>query len=287
MLDSPFAKFIDLEKIIGKKNPRLLKMLPGFVLGYLKRTIHENDLNGFVAANKNKQGLDFVNAIIYEFGANITVNGTENIPPRGGCIFASNHPLGGLDALALMSVIGKVRSDMKFIVNDVLMAIDNLSSLWAPVNKHGRNTTETTKTIDELYASEQATLIFPAGLVSRKNSEWGPIRDLEWKKSFITKAKKFHRDVIPVYIEGKNSQFFYGLARWRKRLGIKANIEMFYLVDEMYSQKNKSINIIIGKPVTWMQFHEGVHDTEWAERMKNHVYKMGKAGKPLPFDAVQ
>lgn len=263
---------IDLENIIRSKNPKLLKVLPGFVLRYIKKIIHQNDINEFLRLHHHEYGLDFARAVINKFGVKVTSTGLQNIPKTGGIVIASNHPLGGLDALPLMDELSKVRSDMKFLVNDVLMNLENLGPLFVPVNKHGRNALENTQRITQTYGSDNCTLIFPAGLVSRKQK--GEIKDLDWHKSFITQAVKHQRNVIPVFIDAHNSAFFYNLALWRKRLGIKANIEMFYLVNEMYKQKNKSINIIFGEAIPYTMFTKEHSDRHWARWVKERVYEL-------------
>lgn len=264
-------KFIDIKKVIGKKNPDLLRWMPGFVLSYIKRIVHENDINEVMAKHGHLQGLDFVDALVGEFGAEVSLIGAENIPLSGPVIFASNHPLGGLDGIVLMHVLGKYRQDLKFLVNDILLNIPNFEGLFVPVNKHGGHGKQGLEVIESTYASKDAVLIFPAGLVSRKQE--GGIRDLEWKKSFISKAKKYHRDVVPVFMEGQNSSFFYGLANIRKKIGIKANIEMFYLADEMFGQKNKKISVHIGKPISYQYFDDSKSDRYWAEVVKSKVYE--------------
>lgn len=265
---------IDVDKVIRSKNPKLEKMLPGFIKRYLKKTLHQEEMNSFLERNKDRKNLDFVNQVLKEFGAHIKVKGEENIPLTGGCIFAANHPLGGLDGLAFMSVVGERRPDIKFVVNDILMNLGNIKDLFVPVNKLGRNTPETFEKIEQIYKSDNAVLIFPAGLVSRKQEKG--IQDLQWKKSFITLAKKYHRNIIPVFIEGRNSKFFYELAYWRKKAGIKANLEMFYLVDEMYKQKNKTITLTFGQPIAYTVFDDTKTDGEWADKMKEYLYAMGE-----------
>lgn len=270
---SEVKAFVDVEKVIAEKNPALLKTLPRFIISYIKRVLHQDQINAFIIRNGHLYELDFIAKIIEEFGANIHVHGLENIPEKGGAVIASNHPLGGLDAMALMHGLSKKRKDMKFIVNDILLSFKNLKGVFIPVNKHGRSGIESVKMINEQFASEALTLVFPAGLVSRKQ-KGGIIKDLEWKKSFITKAKKYHRDIIPVFIDGYNSNFFYNLSRWRKRLGVSANIEMFFLMDEMYKQQNKDIYIYIGKPISYTTFNQSNTDEHWANIVKDKVYKL-------------
>jgi putative hemolysin len=276
-------KFVDVEKAIGAKNPRLLKIIPGFILRYIKRTLHEDELNDAIYRNRHRLGHDFVDAAMEEFGVNTTTKGTENIPRKGGVIIASNHPLGGLDGIALMDVVGEYRKDIRFFVNDLLMALKNFDSIFIPVNKHGRNTSEYTQKFEEVYASDECLLIFPAGLVSRMQKK-NVIEDLVWKKSFIVKAVQYQKNIVPVYIEGRNSNFFYKLAYWRKKIGIKANIEMFYLVDEMYKQRGKTLTFTFGEPVSWETFSKDKPAEYWAEAMKQHMYalKTGDRSKMLP-----
>ncbi|MEA3504846.1 MAG: 1-acyl-sn-glycerol-3-phosphate acyltransferase [Bacteroidota bacterium] len=265
---------IDLRKVINDKNPKLLKLIPRFIISYLERVIHIKELNRFLKENKEKEGLEFVGAVLEEFGVDIECCGLDNIPKEGRFIFVSNHPLGGLDGLALMYIIGKLRPDVVFPVNDLLMAVPNLQSLFIPINKHGSNA-QNIKIIDNTFAGDDTMLYFPAGLCSRKQS--GKIYDLEWKKTFVSKARKHKRDVIPIHVKARNSNFFYNLANIRKFFGIKANIEMLYLVDEMFKQRNKKMVITIGKPIEYSFFDRSVqNDRKWATYVKNIVYKLEK-----------
>jgi putative hemolysin len=265
--------FLDVNRILASKNPALHKLLPKFVLNYIKKIIHQDELNEIAANNKNSFGLDFLDAALKGFGVKIIYKGLENIPENGRWIVASNHPLGGLDGMALMWVVGKRRQDIAFPVNDLLMNIENLKGLFIPINKHGSNAGNV-RLIEETFASEKAMLFFPAGLCSRKQK--GGICDLEWKKSFISKARTHKRDIIPCHINGRNSDWFYNLARIRSFLGIKANIEMLYLVDEMYRQRNKEIVITFGKPIAYSIFDKRKTDLKWAQQLKGYVYTLQK-----------
>jgi putative hemolysin len=264
-------RLIDIEKVFAEKNPRVLKFIPGFIIRYLKRVIHQEELNDALERYSDVMGLDFIELVLKEFDARIVVEGIENVPKQGRYIIAANHPLGGIDGMALMNVVGSVRKDILFPVNDLLMYLPNLKPLFIPLNKHGRNA-DNIRIFDETFASDVAILYFPAGLCSRKVN--GKIVDLDWKKTFISKAKKFKRDIIPVYIRGRNSNFFYNLANWRVRLGVKSNIEMLYLVDEMFKQKDKEILIRFGKPIPYQFFDNTKKDVEWASYMKEHVYSL-------------
>ena len=267
-------KLIDVRKVIQDKNPALLKWMPGFLLRYIKRIAHEDDINGIMARIGHLRGLEFVDGLIEEFGVEVVLTGEENIPLEQQVIFAANHPLGGLDGIAFMHALGKYRKDIKFLVNDLLSNIKSFGSLFVPVNKHGSHGRQATAVIEETYANAGAVLVFPAGLVSRKQEEG--IKDLEWKKSFISKARRYKKDIVPVYIEGKNSNFFYNLAKLRKKVGINANIEMFYLADEMFAQKGKKVTIHVGKPISYHYFDVSKSDKEWAEEVKEQVYAMAR-----------
>ncbi len=263
---------IDVDAIFKKKNPRVYKLLPGFILSYIKRTIHQEEINEALTKFKNIYGLDFLAHVLDFYGIKYTTSGEENIPGDGRFIFVSNHPLGGLDGMVFLDLIGKHHRNLKFIVNDLLLNLKNLEPVFIPVNKHGRQSVEYVRKIEELYSSDQQVLYFPAGLCSRKQGN--KIMDLEWKKTFIRKAIEHKRDIIPVYFEGRNSAFFYRLANIRQKLGIKANLEMFYLPDEMFRQKNQKIHVTIGNPIPWSHFDESKTNLEWAKEVKKIVYNL-------------
>lgn len=262
-------KLIDVEKVIAQKSPSLAKVLPGFIIRYLKRIIHQEEINDFLRKNHHKQGLEFVDAIVDVFHPEIIIRGEQNLLETKRMVVASNHPLGGLDGVVLMQAIGKLRSDLQFPVNDILLHLDNLKPLFIPINKHGSNA-ENIRIFNQTFESEAVISYFPFGLVSRKHK--GIIRDLDWKKTFLSKAKAFKRDIIPTHIDGRNTDFFYNLSNFRKRLGIKANIEMLYLADEFFKQKNKTITITFGKPISWQVFGKNHPDHVWAEKLRGFVY---------------
>jgi putative hemolysin len=282
---------IDIDEIFKSKNAALYKLLPGFIFSYLKKIIHQAKINSFLERHKSEYDFDFVKGIVNEFGIKTKVIGIENIPSSGGKIFASNHPLGALDAMAFLNEIGNTRKDVKVFVNDILLNLDNLRNLFAGVNVTGKTSADALAEIESIYAKDIAVFTFPSGLVSRKqfpNGLFGKsvIEDLEWKKSFISRAKKYRKNIIPVYIDGQNSNFFYNLALWRKRFGIKANIEMLYLADEMYKQHGKTITIIFGKEIPFETFDKKFSDSKWAEKVKQHVYRMGKEKQSLNFQVT-
>ena len=265
-------KFVDIEKLIEEKNPKLAKWLPGFVVRYLKRTIHEDETNAFMAKTQDYDTYEFVAEVIDYLKIKVNIKGLENIPKEEGAILVANHPLGGMDAISILHEIKHLRTDVKFIVNDILLHLKNLESIFVGVNKHGVNTKESLRAVDELFATNNLVFLFPAGLVSRKSK--GKIEDLEWKKTFVTRARKYSKDVIPIYIEGSLGNFFYRLSNFRSKIGIKANIEMLYLVDELYKQRNKTIDIIIGDRIPASTFDRSKKDIEWAAWTKEKAYAL-------------
>lgn len=265
-------KFIEVKEIFRQKSPKLAKWIPSFLISYLRKTVHEDDINDIMFRFRDLKGLDFVDALINDLGIDVVLEGEDNIPLDESVIFASNHPLGGLDGIAFMHAIGRFRRDVKFLVNDILLNVGNLEPLFVGVNKIGGQNKNAIAAIEEAYAADQALLVFPAGLVSRKVK--GEIVDLDWKKSFISKAKKYKKTIVPVYIEGRNSNFFYDLSNWRNKLGVKFNIEMLYLADEFFKQRNQRVTIKIGKKIPYSYFNDSKNEKRWAEEVKKVVYNL-------------
>lgn len=272
--------FIDIDKVFKKRNPTLYRILPGFIFRYLKRLIHQDELNYIIETFNNLEGLEFVDAVLNYFKIESTIVGEENVPKDGRFILASNHPIGGIDGMIFMQQAGKFFGTTKSVINDLLMNILNLRPLFIGVNKHGFNSREGIDEIDKVFSSNIQILIFPAGLASRRIK--GNIIDLEWKKTVITRAIKYKRDIIPVHITGQLSNFFYNFANIRKTLGIKANLEMLYLSDETFKQKKQKFIITFGKPISHETFDNTRTQHQWAQDIKEHVYKI-KENNNAPF----
>lgn len=263
---------IDVEKVLYSKNPALKKIVPGFLINYLKKVVHQDDINTFLRKWGHLKNAELVDAFLRHVGVKYTVIGRENIPNTGRYIFVSNHPLGGLDGVVFIDELSKYFPEIKFPVNDILTNIQNLEGIFLPVNKHGSQGKEAARLIEEAYSSDCQILYFPAGLCSRKQGK--VIKDLQWHKSFISKAIQHKRDIVPAYFSGRNSNFFYNLSNIRKFLGVKANIEMLYLADEMFKQKDKEIKLIFGKPIPWEIFDKSKSPLEWAEWVKSKSYEL-------------
>ena len=265
-------KFIDIKEVIRKKNPALAKMMPGFIISFMKRLIHEDELNRIIYDYRDRQGLDFVRSVLEDMKVTYSMEGLEKVTVDKRYIFASNHPLGGFDGLVLMDAIGTVFPEIRFIVNDLLLNLKNLEPVFVPVNKHGRQTSEYARKIDETYSGDAQVLYFPAGLCSRKTK--GQIADPKWNKNFIQKAVQYSRDIVPVYFEGRNSNFFYNLANLRKKLKIKTNLEMTFLVDEFFKQKGQHVRLHFGTPIKYTTFDKSKNFNYWTEVVREKVYSM-------------
>ena len=271
--DSVFL--IDIDKVLREKAPDKAKYVPRFVVSYLKRIVHQDELNEILTRLSDRQGTGFAKGALEELNDTIVVKGEENLPKDGRVYtFVSNHPLGGQDGLALGAVIGEhYQGKIKFLVNDLLMNLHGLAPFFIPINKTGKQAKDFPRMVEAGFASKESQLImFPAGICSRKQN--GVIKDLPWKKTFITKSVEYQRDVVPIYFDGRNSDFFYNLANICKWLGIKFNIAMLYLADEMFKNKNKTFTVTIGKPIPWQTFDHTKTPNEWAQFVKEIVYKL-------------
>ena len=264
---------IDIDKVLREKAPKYYKYIPRFVVSYLKRIVHQEELNVFLCDSKDKVGVDFLKACLEFLDANIVVKGEENLPKEGLYTFVSNHPLGGQDGVALGYVLGSFyNGKVKYMVNDLLMNLQGLAPLCIPINKTGKQAKDFPRMVEAGFASDDQLIMFPAGLCSRRQN--GVIRDLDWKKTFIVKSVQTHRDVVPIHFEGRNSNFFYNLANICKFLGIKVNIAMLYLADEMLKNRHKTFTVTIGKPISWQTFDKSKTPAEWAAYVKDIVYKL-------------
>ena len=271
----------DIRAVLKSKAPNA--HVPGFVIRYLERIAHIKQMNAFLKQHPDLKGYDFIRTVVgEELGCTASIEGTEHIPTDGRpVIFVSNHPLGGLDGMIIAQMIhDNGERPLKVIVNDLLMFMEPIADLWAPVNKVGRLSKEQVAEQQRMWESGVDVLTFPAGACSRLqriDGHW-QIRDLEWQKNFIQRAKEYKRDIVPIYFEGKNSRFFYILAYLRKLLHIKINIEMLYLVDEMYGAHGKHFKVHVLPPVPYSTFDSSRTPKQWAEYVKNMVYENNNTG---------
>ena len=266
----------DIRAIVKSKAPKA--HVPEFILRYLERITHIKQMNAFLRRHPDARDYEFIRLTVSEeLGCSASIDGIENIPTDDRpLIFVSNHPLGGLDGMIIAQMIHEHRPrPLKVIVNELLMFMEPIASLWAPVNKVGRLTKEQALAQQRMWESESDVLSFPAGACSRLqriDGKW-QIRDLEWQKNFIQRAKEYKRDIVPIYFEGRNSRFFYTLALLRKWLHIKLNIEMLYLVDEMYGAHGKHFKVHVLPPIPYTTFDTTQTPKAWAQYVKSIVYE--------------
>ena len=266
----------DIRAIVRQKAPNA--KVPGFVIRWLERITHVKQMNAFLRRHPDLRDYEFIRMTLSEeLGCTASIEGVENIPTsERPVIFVSNHPLGGLDGMIIAEMIHAHRPrQLKVIVNELLMYMEPINGLWAPVNKVGRLTREQAQQQQRMWESETDVLTFPAGACSRLqriDGKW-QIADLEWQKNFVQRAREYQRDVVPIYFEGHNSRFFYILALLRKWLHIKVNIEMLYLVDEMYGAHGKHFRVHVMPPIPYTTFDTSRTPKEWAEYVKQHVYE--------------
>lgn len=274
-------KFIDVQKVLKENAPGLVKWLPKFVQNYLKNKLHEDEINEIMHELRDVHGLEFNRRGLEMLGAKIESVNSHNIPTEKNIILAANHPLGGLDGMAFVKAIGEVRPDVHFVVNDVLKNLKNYGDVFVGINKIKRASHQSLRTMESVLNTDETLGIFPAGLVSRKLKDG--IRDLTWKKSFVTQAKDHKRLIVPVFIEGENSSFFYRISNLRKRLGINANIEMLFLPDEMFKQKGKTIRVHFGVPFDPTILDKRKSHKGWANQIKEYIYSEDFK-KQTPFE---
>jgi putative hemolysin len=265
---------LDVRGVFKSKNPKLARMMPGFVFRLIEKIVHQDELNAFLERAGSAIGVEFAQIAIKDFNISVKVFGEENLPSSGRFLFAGNHPLGGFDGVVLMGILGKKYGDIRFLVNDILMNIKNLRPVFLPINKHGANSRQAAEMINNAFASDIPMITFPAGLCSRKIN--GVITDLQWKSNFIKKAVEYKRDIVPVFVEARNSDFFYNLSNFRKKIGIKINIEMFFLPHELCKFRNNEISFYFGKPIPYANFDKSCSLEQWTEYVRGVVYKLKK-----------
>ena len=267
-------KYIDVAKSIKESDSKLLAKLPNFIVRLISKIVKERQINELLNKYSDTIGGDFLENILKELNITLEIEGLENLPKNEKCFFASNHPFGIIDGLILTSIIYHRYGHLKAIANDAFDYIPHLKPFIISVNVYGKSSKEHITALEKTYQSNIPITHFPAGAVSRITA--GKIQDDVWKKSFIKKAKQHKRDIVPFYIHGKNSNLFYSIYRIRKWFGISQNIELVLLPGEMFKKRNKIIKINIGKPIPHNSLDKTASDSEWAQKVRNQVYQLGK-----------
>lgn len=265
---------VDLKDIIRQKNPKLYRKLPNFVIWMFRRLVHERDVNHILAQFSNLPSVEFTTAMLDELKIKREAIGLDDLAEDRKYIFASNHPLGGLDGLALVEVIDNRWKGAAVLANDILMNLSPLRDIFLPINKHGRQTVEYAKLVNSHLESGKPLIYFPAGLCSRKIK--GEITDLVWKRNFILKAIEYKRDIVPVYVAERNSQLFYNVGLLRSKLNIKANLEMLLLPRELFrkSKKKGGVKMIFGTPISYKELSTTHSQEYWSEVIRKRCYEL-------------
>ena len=268
-------KTIDIDGILKNKMGSKAKWLPRPLVAWLKRIAHQDQVNAFLWESHDKVGTPWLEACVDYLQMTLEIEGKENLPdPNDGRLytFVSNHPLGGEDGVALGALIGRhYDSRFRYLVNDLLMYLPGLAPLCIPINKTGKASRNFPAMVEAGFQSDNHMLMFPAGLCSRRHN--GVIRDIPWKKTFISKSVEYQRDVVPIHFGGQNSGFFYRLANFSDRY-LPFNLAMLFLVDEMYKNVGKTFRVAIGKPIPWQTFDHSKSPMEWAKFVQNIVYNL-------------
>ncbi len=265
---------IDIGAVLAAKAPRLARFVPRPFVSWLRRTVREREINHILRTYWDLPPQEFIRACFREWGVTYSVEGLERLAPAGRYLFASNHPFGGMDGMMLADKLIDRFGDARVVVNDLLMYLDPLRPLWIPVNKHGAQSTSYARRFEEELAGARPILPFPAGLCSRRPR--GTVEDPAWKSSFLKKAYASQRQVVPVFVEGELSDFFYGVANWRRRLGLRFNIEMLWLPDEMFSQSGKHFRIAVGEPLSAGELSACGTLAEQTEYVRKKTYFLGE-----------
>lgn len=267
---------IDIGAVLASKAPKIARWIPRPLVNWLRRTIHEEEINRLLAEQSKATPQAFIHAFFRTVEVAYTLEGAEGLDPAGRYLFVANHPFGGMDGLMLADQLISRFGDVRVVVNDLLMHVEPLRPLWIPVNKHGSQSASYARKMEEEFYGERPILTFPAGLCSRKIN--GEVTDTEWRLNFLKKAYASHREIVPVFVEGHLSNFFYNLSRLRKWLGIKFNIEMLWLPDEMFRQRGRHFRLVIGEPIPLQELQAYGTLREQAEEIRRRVYALRKMG---------
>ncbi len=277
-MSEPVKNTIDLENILKGKMGKKYKFVPKALVSWLKHIIHQDEVNKFLWESRHLTGTEWLEACVKYLDMTLVIDGKENLPDKNDgklYTFVSNHPLGGADGVALGSIIGRhYDSKFRYLVNDLLLNLPGLAPLSIGINKTGKQSRNFPAMVEAGFKSDNHMLMYPAGLCSRKTK--GEIRDLPWKKTFITKSVEYQRDVVPIHFSGCNSNFFYRLANFSDRF-LPFNLAMIFLVDEMYKNVHNSFHITIGEPIPWQTFDKSKSPKEWANFVQDIVYDLPKS----------
>ncbi len=269
------SKIIDVQKVLASKMGSKVRFVPKFVLNWLRKILHEDDINAYLEESKDIKGVAWLDSTRRYLDMRITIEGEENFPdPESGpYTFVCNHPLGGPDGIGIGAVLADhYGSKLKYLVNDFLLFLPGLKPLCIPVNKTGGQSRNLPRLVRDGFESDDNILMFPAGLCSRRRG--GVIHDLRWKKTFIVHSVATKRDVVPMHFSGRNSNRFYRIARLCDIFHSPVNFAMIFLADETYLNRHKHFTLKVGKPIPWQTFDRSKTPAEWAEYVESICYSL-------------
>jgi putative hemolysin len=266
---------IQVEAMLQQKLPHLQQhpWLHKPTVALLRSVLCERQIGAFAAQYPQLHGLEFVEHVLDFFNFTYTARDAEkdNIASQGRLIIVANHPIGSLDGLALLKLISEVRSDVKVLANDMLMAVKPLQELLIPVAVFGKQGERSSyRAMQQHLEADGALIIFPAGEVSRLSPVG--VRDGKWYSGFVRLAQRTQTAILPVFVGAHNSALFYGASMLYKPLGT------LLLVQEMFKQQQRHIKFRIGEviPASALQHAEkqaSVHDI--AAVVRKHLYRIG------------
>lgn len=269
-------KKIDIDAVLRERLGSRYRFVPRPLVALLKRIVCQDSLNDLLDKTGHLHDAEFCRAVLRELGITYSVVHPERLPAPADrrVIFVSNHPLGGLDGMVLIDLLTSLYGPgLKFVVNDLLMAIDQLKGVFLPVNKLGKQSRDASDNLTRALDGPDPLVIFPAGLVSRRGAD-GAVADLEWHKMFINKAIASRRDIVPLFFSGRNSNFFYNFAYMRRRMGLRFNVEMALLPAEVFKQRSRNFTIVAGPRVPWNTLSTGSRAAADAREIKDRVYSL-------------
>ena len=264
---------LNVDEVLG---PKLRKKLPRFVVNYIKRRIHQEEINDCILKAEHYAGAGFFDEALNYIGITYKIRGVENLDRSRKYIFTCNHPLGGPEALIIGSVFRQIYGGgFKVPSNQLLMNMKPLAEFFTPVKvQAGAQNREISERIAQMFTSGHQVLVFPAGLCAKRIK--GKITEMPWKKMFITQAKKYERDVVPVHISGYNSPRYHFFSWLSRILRLKMNIGMLFLVDELFNKAGEEFVITFGEPIQHTSFDKSKTDIQWAAEVKDKVEQLSK-----------
>ena len=270
---------VDIEKILG---PKLRKKLPRFAINFLKRRLHQDQVNEAIMGANPYHGAGFFDEALKYLNITYRTRGEEKLDKDKKYIFVCNHPLGGPEALIIGSVFHRLYGEgFQVPVTPIMANLKPLAEFFTPVNNlSSKQSRDLGERIAKMFNSDQQVVVFPAGLCARKIK--GKITEMPWKKMFVTQARRYERDVVPVHMSGHNSKWYFFLCKLSKFLRLKINIGMLYLVDELFKQRGNEFVITFGEPVPYTTFDKSKTDRQWAAEMQERVKALAEGNGCVP-----